>query len=184
MGWVKVRLIAAAFALALAGCQTANDVAKQIGAPPKSAVELRSFETRRFTTTDEKSVLTAATQTLQDLGYTITESSADAGVIVGSKQRDARETGQVVGQILLTLLAAAGGSHHNPTWDESQDIHVTLVVTPIENSKSVDVRVSFDRYITNNQGRMWKTELVEDRQIYQEFFDKLSAGTFLEAHEL
>jgi hypothetical protein len=178
-------LAALAIMLALSGCApTANDRAMQIGAPPKSAVDLRSFETRRFATTDESAMLAAATQTLQDLGYTVTESSAEVGVIVGSKQRDAKETGQVVGQIVLTVLAAAAGRYYDPTYDESQSIHATLVATPIKNSGTVEVRVSFDRYLTNNHGLLWRTELIDDPKIYQEFFDKLSAGAFLEAQKL
>jgi hypothetical protein len=171
-------------AATLSACESANDLAMKIGKPPESAVQLRSFETRRFDTMDESSVLSAATQTLQDLGYTITESSADVGVISASKERDARESGQIAGQIALTIVAAALGVANNPTWDESQSIHVTLVATPIENSKATNVRVSFDRYITNNHEQLWRTELVEDQKIYQEFFDKLSSGTSLHAEKL
>jgi hypothetical protein len=39
----------------------------------------------------------AATQTLQDLDFTITEFASDAGVFTASKQRDAEEAGQVAG---------------------------------------------------------------------------------------
>ena len=99
--------------------------------------------------------------------------------IVTPKRREA-----VAGKVVLTLLAAAVGVYVPPTWDESQSIHVTLVATPIENSHSVEVRVSFDRYITNNQGHLWRTELIEDQDIYQQFFDKLSQGAFLHAEKL
>lgn len=180
----KATLSLAVAAVGLSGCVTANSVAMKIGQPPESAVQLRSFESRRFATTDENSILTAATQTLQDLGYTITESSAQVGVVAASKERDAREAGEIAGKIALTLIAAALGVYAQPTWDESQSIHVTLVATPIENSQSFEIRVSFDRYITNNHGQLWRTELIEDQQIYQEFFDKLSAGAFLQAQKL
>src|SRR5262245_20558072 len=95
----KQRLVFATLAMlvVLAGCQTPNQVAMKIGAPRDSAVSLRALETRRFNTLDEEALLAAAIHTLQDLGYTISESSADVGVIVGSKRRDAEETGQVVG---------------------------------------------------------------------------------------
>jgi hypothetical protein len=180
---INVVLAAAGVAL-LTGCQSANDIALKVGKAPDSAVQLRSFESRRFSGTDENVILTAATQTLQDLGYTVTESSAEVGVISAAKDRDARETGQIAGTIALSLVAAALGAYSNPTWDESQAIHVTLVATPVENSGSVEVRVSFDRYITNNHGLLWRTELIQDQKIYQEFFDKLSAGAFLQAQKL
>lgn len=177
-------------ALSLSACVSPNDVAMEVGAPPvlkgenASTVSLRALQSRRFDTLDEHRLMTASTQTLQDLGFTITESSLEVGLLVGSKQRDAEEAGQIAGQVFLTLLAALAGSHHNPTWDEEQKIVVTLVTTPIENSKQIEARVSFDRRLTNNHGQLWRTELILDPPIYQEFFEKLSKGVFLEAHKL
>lgn len=181
-----------ALALSLVACVTPNEVAMKVGAPPEikkedgtegktSVVNIRALQVRRFETGDERKLLLAATQTLQDLGFTIEESSLEAGVLVGHKKRDAVESGQVAGQVALTILAALLGSQHNPTWDENQTIIVTLVTTPIVNSKQVDARVSFDRQLVNNYGRLWRTELIIDAKIYSEFFDKLSQATFLEA---
>ena len=186
----KIAALAFLLPLAVSACVTPNDVAMQVGAPPvlegdnASTVSLRSLQTRRFDTLDERRLMSAATQTLQDLGFTVSESSLDAGVLVGSKQRDAEEAGQVAGQVVLSLLAALGGSYHNPTWDKEQTIVVTLVTTPIQNSKQVEARVSFDRRLTNNHGQLWRTELVLDAPIYREFFDKLAKGVFLEAHKI
>ncbi len=168
-------------AVPLAGCVSPNEIAKQVGAPPKGAVDLRALQTRRFDTLDEERLLSAATQTLQDLGYTISESSVAVGVLVASKQRDAQEAGQIAGQVALMILAALLGSSHNPMWDKEQSIHVTLVATPIENSKQTEVRVSFDRQLTNNHGQRWRAELLLEPELYQQFFEKLSAGVFLEA---
>lgn len=169
---------------ALAACQNANSLALQVGKPPESAVNLRSMQTRKFETTDEKAVLGAATQTLQDLGFTITESSAEVGVITGSKQRDAEESGQIAGQVALTVILALMGSQHNPTWDKEQTIQVTLVATPITNSTKTEVRVTFDRILTNNQGHQWRAELIHEQGIYQEFFERLSKSAFLEAQQV
>jgi hypothetical protein len=166
--------------LALAGCQNYNDVALQVGAAPKQAVDLRSFEMRRYDATSDATLLAAATATLQDLGFTITESAPVVGVVVGSKQRDATESGQVAGQVVLTVAMALLGTVNNPTWDESQEIHVTVVSSPVDNSAARDVRVAFDRYITNNHRQLWKTELVTDKQIYSEFFDRLGTALKLE----
>ena len=180
----KQALLALAIAAPLMSCVSANQLAMKIGAPPETAVELRTLQMRRFDTLDQTRMLLAATDTLQDLGYTVTESSNDLGLIVGSKQRDAEETGQVAGQVMLTVLFAAMGSYYNPTWDKSQSIHVTLVATPVENSKQIEVRVSFDRALTNNHGHEWRADLILDEKIYQEFFEKLSASAFLEAESV
>jgi hypothetical protein len=175
---------------ALASCAVKpNDIAMEIGKPPKAAegkptLNFRVMQTRRFETLNEKRLLSAATQTFQDLGYTVSESSLESGVLVGSKIRDAEEGGQVAGQVVLTILMAALGSAHNPVWDKSQEIVLTLTTSPVENSKLTDVRVSFDRRLTNNHGHLWRTELIINDKIYQEFFEKFSKSAFLEANKL
>ncbi len=143
---------------------------------------MRALQTRRFDAADELKLLMTATQTLQDLGFTVTESASDMGVLVASKQRDAEESGQIAGQVAATVVLALLGAYHNPTWDKEQTIYVTVVTSPIQTSEKSEVRVTFDRRITNNHGHQWRAELIQEPQIYSEFFQKLSEGVFLEAH--
>ncbi|MCM0019136.1 MAG: hypothetical protein NBV67_04020 [Tagaea sp.] len=170
--------------LPLSGCVDANQKALEIGQPPAGALELRNLQTRRFGTLDTLALFQAATQTLQDLGYTVTESALDVGVLVASKQRDARETAQVTGQVALTILFALMGTAYTPTWDQEQTINVTLVATPIVNSNQIEVRASFDRSLLNNHGHKWRAELLLEPELYREFFDKFSQSAFLEAERL
>ena len=169
----------------LAGCQEPNAVALKLGAPPESAVKLRSFEMRRFDTTQGATqanvLLLAGAATLQDLGFTITESAPDVGVLVASKQRDAKEFAQVAGQVALAIGLMVLGAPYSPTWDETQSIHVTLVISPDAGGRAEQARVSFDRYITNNHGELWRTELVDDPKIYQEFYDRMSQAIHIQS---
>jgi hypothetical protein len=166
--------------MSLAACQpNANKIAMEVAAPPVSKIELRPLETRHYDTLDEKKLLSAATQTLQDLGFTISESSADVGELSASKHRDAHETGQIVGAVVLAVLFGAGAA----VFDTDQTIIVTVVTAPVANSKAIDVRVTFNRLITNNKGGT-REEVVEDAPVYQEFFDKLSTGVSLESHKI
>jgi hypothetical protein len=167
----------------LTACQNPNEHAKLIGKPPEAAVKLRELQTRRFDSLDEKALLGAATEALQDLGFIISESASDVGVLTASKQRDAEEAGQVVGQIALTMFFAVLGAYYDPTWDKEQTIQVTLVATPIEKSRQIDVRVSFDRVLTNNKGIKWRAELIQDGELYKGFFDRLSQSVFLESNK-
>ncbi len=185
---MRLRIVSIVILLAvmLAGCINSNKVAMKIGAPPGSedgvtTLQLRSIQTRCFQTNDIVSVLRASTDTLQDLGFTVTESSAEAGVLVASKQRDAEEAGQIAGQIALAFIGALLGAYTNPMWDKEQTIFVTLVATPIEGSGETEVRALFDRRIVNNHGQLWRSELIEDQEIYQEFFRKLSEALYIQA---
>jgi len=164
---------------------TATSLVACVQTIPKEALqltnesfELRQLQTRSFDTSSEKKLLTAGAGVLQDLGYNIDESEMDLGVIVGSKDRDATEAGQVVGAI---LIAALGGG--TVPIDKDQKIRASLITHP-SGKKTTKLRVTFQRIVWNTQGQVSKTESIEDPKIYQEFFDKLSKAVFLEANEI
>jgi hypothetical protein len=98
--------------LLLGACQDpdwANKTALRIGAPRADAAAVRERQSTQITGVSEQRVLAEATQVLQDLGFTVEESSSRYGVLAGSKDRDATETGQVVGQVALTIGLALLG---------------------------------------------------------------------------
>lgn len=167
-------------AVSLSACQTnPNELAMKIGAPQAGVVELRALQSRRFDSTNSVAVLNAATQTLQDLGFTIQESASSVGVLSASKSRDAQETGQVAGAVAVAVVGALFGVYVDPTWDEDQVINVTLVESPVPASSQVDLRVGFDRTVRNNKN-MYRAEIIIEPKIYQEFFEKFSQSLFLE----
>ena len=168
--------------LSLTACQNPNALAMKIGAMPSNAAAMREAEIRQLDATDQVVLLSDITQALQDLGFTVSESSAALGVVTGTKQRDAEESGQVAGQIALTVAFALLGTAYVPVWDKVQKINITTTVAPGLRPQQFAVRVSFDRYIWNNQGKLWKTELIQDRAVYQEFFERMSHGRTLGAH--
>lgn len=146
---------------------------------------LRQLQTRRFDTNEEKKLLSASAAVLQDLGFTMDESESGVGLIVASKNRSARETGKMVGSILLGVVTAATGSPVLLPWDEKQEIRVSLVTRPHgEDSVNTLVRVTFQRVVWNNQEKVSKLEQLTDARMYQEFFEKLSKSVFLEGHRI
>lgn len=178
--FLRLPSLLVACAVFLAGCATdPNSLAMQVGAPPANALELRTLQTRQMQTKSAVEVMHAATQVMQDLGFTVKESSADVGVLVGTKRRDAEEAGEVAGAVALSLLGAVAGVYVEPVWDTDQEINMTLVQYPSANPDGWDVRVSFDRTITNSK-KQQRAELIMDPKIYQDFFKKLEQGVFLE----
>lgn len=182
----KVALVGFAL-LSLVACVDPNAVALQIGAPPveegETTTSLRVMQTRNFDTLDSERLVQAATATLQDLGFKIEAASPKFGVLAGSKDREALETGQVVGQYALAIAFALLGSSYTPQYDESQQINVTMVINQV-GDKNSEVRVVFDRHLTNNLGVLWRAEFIKEPEIYQQFFENLSAATFLEANKI
>ncbi len=76
-------LAALGVVLMLAACQT--DSRQQILATTKSQVELRSFQTRAFDTTDKEKTLRTVMATLQDLSFVLDKADAVLDTVSGTK---------------------------------------------------------------------------------------------------
>ncbi len=76
-------LIALSAVLMLAACQA--DSKQQVLAVTKSQVELRSFQTRAFDTTDKEKTLRTVMATLQDLSFVLDKADATLGVVSATK---------------------------------------------------------------------------------------------------
>jgi hypothetical protein len=173
-----VRLAATvACALVLVACQ--QGVPKAALQLSPDSLQRRQGQTRVFETSDEAELLSASAALLQDLGFTLDESEVELGVIVASKNRDATEMGQVVGAVALTVLLGT-----RVPVDDEQRIRAALVTRELEDRRGYAVRLTMQRIVWNTDGQVSKTEPIDDAEIYQEFFDKLSKSVFLEAQEL
>lgn len=173
---MKLKVFLILICLFLGACnQTIPKEALQL--KPES-MQLRQLQTRSFETKNEKKLLTAGAAVLQDLGYNIDESETRLGVIVGSKDRDATEAGQVAGAILMAAMFGV-----NAPIDKNQKIRASLITRP-SGKKKTNLRVTFQRVIWNTQGQISRTESIEDPAIYQEFYSRLSKSVFLEAHQI
>jgi hypothetical protein len=162
-------------AAGLSGCEaTIPREALQLS---PTSLEDRQMQTRRYEGSNENDILSASAGVLQDLGFQINESETRLGVIVGSKDRDAMETGQVAAAVVIALLG--GGAM---AIDDKQKIKASLVVKPDQNSFLV--RITFQRMVWNTQNQLSRIEGLRDPAMYQEFFDRLSKSIFLEANKI
>jgi hypothetical protein len=163
--------------VAISGCAT-QGVPKEALKAEYVTTQQRSLQTRTFDTLDEKGILSASASVLQDLGFTLSESETDLGLLVGEKARDATESGQVAGAVAMAVLFGVQMSI-----DKEQKIRVSVVTKKAhgEDQKMV-VRATFQRLIWNQNGVLHKMETINDPEIYQGFFENLSKSVFLEAN--
>ena len=162
----------------VAGCQ--EHIPKEALQLTPDTLERRQLQTRVFDAGTEGELLSASAALLQDLGFSLDESETDLGVIAASKDRDAVEAGQVVGSILFAILFGPP-----LPWDENQTIRASVITRDLGNERDgYAVRLTLQRIVWNNQGRISKTEPLDEPEMYQEFFSKLSKSVFLEAQEL
>jgi hypothetical protein len=150
------------------------------------SLQLKQLQTRRFSGISEVDMLSACSGVIQDLGFNLDESEVELGVIVASKSRMAIETGQIAAKILLAALFSGGSNvSMDMHMDVNQNIRASIVTRPVPGEKDeFFVRITFQRQVWNEKGNLSKQESIEDEEIYQEFFAKLSKSVFLEAHKI
>jgi|TARA_B110000503_G_C6973479_1_gene340158 hypothetical protein len=73
----------------LSGSGCVKDSKQALFESDSSAVELRSFQSRAFDTTDNKKTLRTVIATMQDLGFVINKADSEVGVVSGSKYANA-----------------------------------------------------------------------------------------------
>ena len=169
-------VVASLFVLALPGCET---IPKDVLKLTPESLERRVMQTRKYEGITEPDILAASAGVIQDLGFNIDESETKLGVIVGSKERDATEAGQIVTAVFLAFLGV------EMAIDNNQKLRVSLVVRPVEDDpKKHYVRVTFQRTVWDTQGRISRIEGLDQPEMYQEFFGLLSKAVFLEGHKI
>ena len=164
-------ILVAVFAL---GC-SANY--KNLYLPDQNYLARRNIETKMFDTDNEKSIIVASAQVLQDMGYTIKESEVSLGIITAEKNREA---GSTAGKAAIVILAVLAGTQ--PQYEDTQRFYVNIVTTKM--GHGVKTRVLFARRSWDNYGRLLTLEKIEDEALYKDFFEKLSQSVFLTANDL
>jgi len=171
---MRTLAICSAVALMLGGaCQSAPEHHPLM--IEAGSVAERSLQTRTFEGRSEIQVQRACISLLQDLGFCVDESEVELGVLLASKQRDARE----LNQYLLAFLIAGLG--YEVPVDVRQRIHASVITFPHGSQPDrIAVRVIFQRIVWDDHKQISKRERLDDPQFYEEFFDLLRKALFLE----
>jgi len=144
----------------------------------------RQFEIRRYDGIKEEELLTACSNVLQDLGFQLENSEPRLGVLTVSKQRDAKDAGEIIVKLIIAML-----SGKPVPYSKDQSIRVALVVSPVYDSDGntmLDnhyVRVTFQRLVRRTDNSIF-VETLHDQKLYEGFYEKLSKAVFIEAQKI
>ena len=149
----------------------------------EAPLETREMQTRSFDATTETQILASAIAVLQDMGYSVDEVDQELGVISASKRADAtpEEKGRYVLYLLECMLSCTAWQME----PDEQLIDLTLAVFPRHGfTDSHAVRLTIQRQVWNRAGQLSLQEPVDDEQVYQDLFVKLSKSVFYEVSGL
>lgn len=175
-----------ALAVCAGGCAGIPESAYRL---PMSTVEVRAIQTRSFEVADESDIIAASVALLQDMEYNVDEVEPPLGLLTASKVVDVDSTVQQAGLIALdvialVLAAAGGGSPSGSAYmgaDDQVGLELTLVVLPsLAREGEYTARVTVKSTLLDKGHRIKEQSVIEDPEIYQEIFEKLSKALYLE----
>jgi len=144
------------------------------------SMSLRQMQTRKYVISDQSKVIQSAVGLLQDDGFNIEEINSDLGVILGAKNREAVEAGQVAGAVIIAVIFGV-----SVPIDKEQKMSASIVVSEAPSDpNSTIVRVTFSRLVWNTANELSKAQRLEDPEIYQTFFSKVSKSLFLTEQQI
>ena len=144
----------------------------------------RQLEMRRYDGIKEAELLSACANVLQDLGFQLENSESRLGVLTVIKHRDAKNAGEIVVPIIVTVL-----SGKPMPYSKDQTIRASLVVRPVYDSNgdvlpdSHYVRITIQRLVRRTDNSIF-VETLHDPNLYERFYDKLSKSVFIEAQKI
>ncbi|QBY05760.1 hypothetical protein E2K93_15940 [Thalassotalea sp. HSM 43] len=155
--------------------------------PPKdafkleeSSLESRQMQSRKFDNVDRETLLLATGGVLQDLGYLVEESDSSIGVLSAQKDIDASRSREKAAAFIIAMLTGS-----MPATDDIQSIRICLVVyQDLNHADKATARITMQRIVRNTQGIVTTVEIIDEPELYQSFFEKLSKSLFLEEGEI
>lgn len=138
-------------------------------------LQIREIQTRLFEGVEAKAVLKEMVNVMQDSAFIVKNANTELGVLIGEKEVDLDKDGW--GQVARVLL-----SSRRTFWKKSQTIELSANVTQF--GKATRVRVNFQRRVLDNFGRMVEVRPIYDAKYYQEFFEKIHKGLFIQQEQI
>jgi len=144
------------------------------GVPEKTQLQIREFQTRTYDVDNEKMVLKAIANVLQDEGYIITNAEADLGLITAQREASIEDGTEKFFSILFFGA--------NARYKKNSIIESTANVSQF--GKQVKVRVNFQLKAYDNRGQLIELGQIDNEQFYQDFFAKVDKGIFIQKENI
>ena len=165
--FLKLFAIVGVLTLICSGCSHRSD-------NEMTQLQIREIQTRTFAAKDSKTVLKEMMNVLQDEAFIVKNANLDLGLITGEKDMHL-ESGW---EKWMTVIAVG----RNGTWTKNGVTEISANVTQFGNDTRV--RVNFQRKIFDNMGRVIEVKQIYDQEYYQNFFDKVHKGLFIQEEKL
>ena len=138
----------------------------------------REAQTRYLENVTAAAAMKAAIDMLQDGDFSIDRTDSALGLVIGTRSISRSPTGGEKALKWVSIGFTYGLAALLP-WTKSEMVQVeaSVNVTPIGGGSRV--RVTFQRRVLDNHGRVKKIEMLNDPTMYRDLFDQLARSLFV-----
>lgn len=155
--------------LTLAGC-THNNISDS----PITQLQVRETQTRDFDTDDTKMVMKSMMNVLQDDGFIIKNAVLDLGLLSAEKNVNTENNVEAFLQLLVV--------RNDARWEKYQLLEASANISSF--GDKTRVRMSFQTKAIDNFGCPKEVTTITNLEYYQNFFEKVSKGLFLQKENI
>ena len=176
-------------AFLVVGCVAATKPPVDLFVSTPQLLKQRQLETRRYDGIAEMELISACSNVLQDLGFSLENSETKLGVITASKERDATNAGEIAAAVAVAVITTALFFPVIQSVSKDQTIRVSLVTRPVIDSNNIAmpnshfVRITFQTIVRKTDDSL-RYETLTDPELYQGFYSSVSKAVFLEAQKI
>ncbi len=158
--------------------------------PELTQLQIRELETRQFDTQDTKMVMKTMLNVLQDEGFVIKNAVSDLGLISAEKNIDIADPAPEMEDLFFNDPNSYWAKQQNYYWAKQKKSHwakqetIEVSANVSEYGTSTRVRINFSKKTLDNFGRPMKSASIRDPKYYQEFFEKVSKGIFIQEENI
>lgn len=142
-------------------------------APAKAQLQIRQLQTRMFETPDDKAVLKAMVNVLQDGGYMIKDANSELGILSAVREYEEK----------TSFWAELGAAYTNTQGELAQNSVVEATANVSKHGEKCRVRVNFQIKTFKRNGGTKAVRQIADGQYYTKFFAKVHKGIFLDVDQ-
>jgi hypothetical protein len=142
--------------------------------PPMTQLQIREIQTRTFEEKDAKSVMKAMMEVLQDDGYIMKNANLDLGMLSAEKDIFLEKNSEI--------FIARFVQGDRARWTKHAVIEASSTIS--EWGTSTKIRVNFQRKVIDNFGSVVTVEQVLDGAFYEDFFQKVHKGLYIQKEQI
>lgn len=146
---------------------------------PVAPIGVRESQTRFLENVNATDALKAVIDMLQDGQFSIDRTDAALGIVVGTRSTSSKVTPPERQALKWLTIASTYGIAALFPWSQVQTVQLEASVNVTPAGEGSRVRVTLQRKVLDQNGRLKRAEAISDGLLYRDLFEQLERSVFV-----